>query len=145
MVKIALQALFALPIEPPMIPVQTDLSRAQHLQAGIDLYKQKKFRQAIQELDQASRLEGEYQQASFFIGVSNLYLGDPRAAAENLRRALSGQPIGYETQVRWYLAIAEWKLNQRDRVREQLEIIARKNDEWKRKAQEALGKLGLRH
>ncbi|MBI4456707.1 MAG: hypothetical protein HY644_12505 [Acidobacteria bacterium] len=136
-----LQALFALPIEPPMIPLQTNLSRAQRLRARIDLYKQKKFAEVIRELDQASRIEGEYQQAAFFIGVSSLYIGDFTKAAENLRRALSGPSIGYETQVRWYLAIAEWKLNQRQAAMEELRKITRLNDEFKQKAEEALRKL----
>jgi tetratricopeptide (TPR) repeat protein len=136
-------ALFALPLQPPMIQVQIDPARARHFQAGLEFYQQKKFLEAIHEFDLASQVEGEYQQASFFIGMSYLYEGDARKAIENLQKALQSSN-DYESMVRWYLATAEWQLNQREHAIQELQRIEKLNKDFTAKAQEALRKLGQR-
>ena len=76
-----------------------------------------------------------------FLGMSDLYQGNARDAIEHLQRALQSPHQEAESLIRWYLAAAEWQLNQRQHVIDELQKITRMNDGFKAKAEETLKRL----
>jgi hypothetical protein len=134
------EALFSLPGTPPMIEVATD-SHARHYVAGLRYYQQRKFLEALREFELSSRYEGKSQQAAFFVGMSRLYQGDAQKASEDLQRSLQFAGKATESQIRWYLAAAEWKLHRRDQAIQHLKRIIQIGNGLKIKAEEALKKI----
>jgi TolA-binding protein len=114
---------------------------AQAFQAGMALYREGAFTEAVPDLEKAAKLDDQDPGALFFLGICRLVKGDAAGGIEALKSVDAMGLTPYQEEARFYLA--KGLLRQRDvpGAREALLAVERMNGDLAPKARDTLAQL----
>lgn len=114
----------------------TDLAR--DLRQPFDAFRASDYATAEHELMALRRAYPSSVEVVFYLGVSRLYVNDPRGAVESLTRAATLADVAFASDVRWYRAIAQERIGELEAARADLTSLCAGSSRWRGPACAAL-------
>lgn len=108
---------------------------------GMDAYNDGKYQNAAALLRQAAAETPANLQAHFYAAAAFLNINQPQAAIYHLDRILAQPENSLTEDAQWYKSLAYVKLKERDKARQSLEKVVKKDGKYRKRASKVLKDL----